>query len=289
MSDINYFKNLDLPRVLTEEESNKLFEEYKMGGGISENIEDTLVRHNIRLVIKLASKFKNYDVDMEELISEGLIKLVQAVRTFNPSLNYKFSTYAGNIITKAMYEYVKKSFKKIPEVSLEEQLSEDFSIADTLSSDLDVENDFLSNEVVRDILGKLSEEEQALFKLYFVDGLTMKKIGEIMNMTNTLVSTKLTRLTEKIKIIYRDYHSTPNEIIYYKFNELKPSIKDYLILYLTTGSYKAIREKYNAKSDAVGVAIKRALQKLGCTKEELYNALIDANIIEEEQEISNKM
>lgn len=275
---MNSFTGIELPEVLTDDEIKELFKQYKNG---DKSAEEKLVLHNIRLVLKLAKSYSTkYNVDMEDLVSEGLLRLTYAVRYFNPSLNYKFSTYSGSLIARAMVEYIKKSSESIIKVSINDKLTDDLTIEDTIRSNENIEKNYICNETVREILSMLTPEEQALYKLRFIDELNFKSIGQILNMTPTLVSAKLDRLTIRLKIVYKEYYSSRNEIILNRFNELNENIKDYFILSFSNVTNQTACEKYNLTIGAISAAKKRALKKLGCTKEELYSILVDAKIID---------
>lgn len=53
-----------------------------------------MVSGNLRLVILLARKYANHQLQLEDLIQEGNLGLIKAVDRFDPSRGYKFSTYA---------------------------------------------------------------------------------------------------------------------------------------------------------------------------------------------------
>lgn len=54
-----------------------------------------LIQSNLRLVVSLAFHFQNQGLDIMDLIQEGNIGLMKAAYRFNPSMGYKFSTYAS--------------------------------------------------------------------------------------------------------------------------------------------------------------------------------------------------
>lgn len=84
-------KNATKYPLLTDDETTRLF--YAMANG-SNNAEDQLVKHNLRLVLKVAHKFIDKDLDITDIIQEGNIGLLKAIRKFDVSRGYKFSTYA---------------------------------------------------------------------------------------------------------------------------------------------------------------------------------------------------
>lgn len=76
---------------LSPEEEVALFERYKKNG--DQAAREKLCRANFALVIKLARKFACPELDMEELISQGLYKLIICIENFDLARGYRFSTY----------------------------------------------------------------------------------------------------------------------------------------------------------------------------------------------------
>jgi RNA polymerase sigma-32 factor len=72
-----------------------------------------LVTSHLKLVVKIAYKFKGYGLPLGELISEGNFGLMQAVKRFNPDLGYRLSTYATWWIKAAMQEYVIRTWSLV--------------------------------------------------------------------------------------------------------------------------------------------------------------------------------
>lgn len=69
-----------------------------------------LVRSYTRLVVSLASRFRNYGLPSGDLIQEGNVGLMQAAARFEPSREVRFSTYAAWWIRSAMQDYVLRNW-----------------------------------------------------------------------------------------------------------------------------------------------------------------------------------
>jgi RNA polymerase sigma-32 factor len=65
-----------------------------------------IIEAHIRLVVRIASKFKGYGLPVGDLIQEGNTGLLEAATRFDPDRNVRFSTYATWWILAAMQEYI---------------------------------------------------------------------------------------------------------------------------------------------------------------------------------------
>tara|TARA_R110002050_G_scaffold44262_2_gene105544 strand:- start:3636 stop:4532 length:897 start_codon:yes stop_codon:yes gene_type:complete len=72
-----------------------------------------LITSHLRLVTKIAAGYRGYGLPMGELISEGNIGIMQAIKRYNPDLGHRFSTYAMWWIKAAMQEYILKSWSMV--------------------------------------------------------------------------------------------------------------------------------------------------------------------------------
>lgn len=72
-----------------------------------------LVTSHLRLVAKIAMGFRGYDLPIGELISEGNIGMMQAVRRFDPARGFRLATYAMWWIRAAVQEYVLHSWSMV--------------------------------------------------------------------------------------------------------------------------------------------------------------------------------
>ncbi len=69
-----------------------------------------LIRAYTRLVVSLATKFRNYGLPMSDLIQEGTLGLLQAASRFEPERNVRFSTYASWWIRSAMQDFILRNW-----------------------------------------------------------------------------------------------------------------------------------------------------------------------------------
>ena len=72
-----------------------------------------LVTSHLRLVAKIASGYRGYGLPLAELISEGNVGLMQAVRKFDPDRGFRLATYAMWWIRAAIQEYILHSWSLV--------------------------------------------------------------------------------------------------------------------------------------------------------------------------------
>ncbi len=72
-----------------------------------------LVTSHLRLVAKIAFRYRGYGLPMGELISEGNIGMMQAVKRFKPEKGFRLSTYAMWWIRAAIQEYILRSWSMV--------------------------------------------------------------------------------------------------------------------------------------------------------------------------------
>lgn len=72
-----------------------------------------LVTSHLRLVAKIASGYRGYGLPMSELIAEGNIGLMQAVKKFEPEKGFRLSTYAMWWIKASIQEFVLRSWSLV--------------------------------------------------------------------------------------------------------------------------------------------------------------------------------
>ncbi len=73
----------------------------------------TLVTSHLRLVAKIAMGFRGYGLPVNELIGEGNIGMMQAVKRFEPDRGFRLATYAMWWIRASIHEYVLRSWSLV--------------------------------------------------------------------------------------------------------------------------------------------------------------------------------
>jgi RNA polymerase sigma-32 factor len=103
-----YLEEIKKFPLLSEQEEHDLAVKWHEHGDL--NAAHSLVTSHLRLVAKIAMQFKGYGLPMIDIISEGNIGLMTAVKKFNPSLGYRLATYAMWWIKANIQDYILKSW-----------------------------------------------------------------------------------------------------------------------------------------------------------------------------------
>ena len=91
----SYFSDIGGYELLSLKEERRLCENLIKKGKLAQEAKDKLILSNLRLVIKIATKYQGRGLDLEDLITEGNIGLAKSVNRFDPKFKNKFCTYAS--------------------------------------------------------------------------------------------------------------------------------------------------------------------------------------------------
>ena len=78
-----------------------------------EDLLKQLVLGNLRFVISVAKNFQNQGLDLPDLISEGNVGMMQAVKRFDPDRGFRLATYAMWWIKASIHEYILRSWSLV--------------------------------------------------------------------------------------------------------------------------------------------------------------------------------
>ena len=97
--------------ILDAEEEYMLAKNWRERGNLKS--AHKLVTSHLRLVAKIAMGYRGYGLPMAEIISEGTVGLMQAVKKFNPEKGFRLATYAMWWIKASIQEYVLRSWSLV--------------------------------------------------------------------------------------------------------------------------------------------------------------------------------
>jgi len=97
--------------MLDAEEEYMLAKHWKEKGSLKS--AEKLVTSHLRLVAKIAMGYKGYGLPVNEMISEGNVGLMQAVKKFEPEKGFRLATYAMWWIKAAIQEYILRSWSLV--------------------------------------------------------------------------------------------------------------------------------------------------------------------------------
>ncbi|MBQ8688042.1 MAG: RNA polymerase sporulation sigma factor SigE [Ruminococcus sp.] len=202
---VDYIHGTDtLPPPLTGAEEQTVFQELMQGDA---QARDTLIVHNLRLVVYIAKKFESTGIGIEDLISIGSIGLIKAVNTFCPEKKIKLATYASRCIENEILMFLRKASQYRSEVSIDEPLNIDWDgnellLSDILGTDEDIVSRGVETEaertMLRDAVSGLEGREREIMELRFgfLDGQerTQKEVAQAIGISQSYIS----RLEKKI-------------------------------------------------------------------------------------------
>ncbi len=191
-----------LPPPLSRDEENEAISRLP-----AEDARNTLIEHNLRLVVYIAKRFENTGIYIEDLISIGTVGLIKAINTFCLDKNIKLATYASRCIENEILMYIRKISGRGCEISIDEPLNVDWDGNELLLSDiLSSEEESVSSNIVkqeeiamiREAIGTLSVRERQIiilrYGLYGNREMTQKDVANHLGISQSYIS----RLEKKI-------------------------------------------------------------------------------------------
>ncbi len=106
-----YLQEIAKIPMLTKEEEVNLSTRWQEHGDIE--AAHRLVTSHLRLVAKIAFKYRGYGLPVGELIAEGNIGMMQAVKKFDPKKGFRLATYAIWWIRASIQEYILRSWSLV--------------------------------------------------------------------------------------------------------------------------------------------------------------------------------
>ena len=212
--EVYYIQGNDvLPKPLDKEEELAALIALENG---DEEARNTLIEHNLRLVVYIAKRYETNPIFMEDLISIGTIGLIKAVDSFKPEKGHKLTTYASKCIENEILMYLRSSKNYFQNVSLNEPIATDkdgseITLIDAISSPED--SSIIDDMIVEDNIARLKRYIHVLdareleiitkrFGLYGQEEETQREIARQLHISRSYVSRIEKRAFMKI---YREF------------------------------------------------------------------------------------
>ena len=202
-----------LPPPLSKEEEDEALELARMGDVIAKN---KLIEHNLRLVVFLAKKYENTNVDLEDLVSIGTIGLIKGINTYKMGKNIKLATYASRCIDNEILMFLRKNKKRKSEISFEDSLSYDaegnkLHLEDVLGTDKDIVPKKLEDKIEKKLLvrelDKLSERDRKImilrYGLFGYEEVTQKDVADMLGISQSYISRIEKKVIKKLKNVVK--------------------------------------------------------------------------------------
>jgi len=198
-----------LPPPLKGSEEQTVLKAIEQG---DDRAKQTLIEHNLRLVVFIARRFENTGVNLEDLISIGTIGLIKAVGTYRREKNIKLATYASRCIENEILMHIRKIAGQKAEISLDEPINMDYDgnellLSDILGTDENIVSSRLEDDVdiqlLRQALKELPDREREIVAMRFgLEGRkerTQKEVAQLMGISQSYISRLEKRIMQRLK------------------------------------------------------------------------------------------
>ncbi len=149
--------------MLDAEEEYMLAKNWKETGNLKS--AEKLVTSHLRLVAKIAMGYKGYGLPINEMISEGNIGLMQAVKKFEPEKGFRLATYAMWWIKASIQEYILRSWSLVKIGTTTAQKKLFFNLKKLKNQIAPKTEGDLKNEHVTEIAKKLDVSENEVISM----------------------------------------------------------------------------------------------------------------------------
>lgn len=187
-----------LPPPLKKEEEEELV---KLSNEGDIEAKNTLIEHNLRLVVFLAKKYDTTHYDLEDLVSIGTIGLIKGVNTYKLDKNIKLATYASRCIDNEILMFLRKNKRKKVEVSFEDSINLDnegnqLHLEDILGTDPDIVSKEYENKLDKRVLleeiEKLNDRDKRIIIMRYglknTEEYTQKEVADILGISQSYIS-----------------------------------------------------------------------------------------------------
>lgn len=188
----------NFPKPLSKEQELNCLQALQKG---DEAARQTLIEHNLRLVVHVARKYTVPGCTPEDLVNIGAVGLIKAIETYRMGSGTALATYAARCVENEILMALRAAKKRRGDISLSEPLGtdgegNDISFMDILGTPGDVVEEEVHRRVtmdrVRSLMKKLPRRERTVLELRYglLDGKAhhQHEIARHLNISRSYVS-----------------------------------------------------------------------------------------------------
>tara|TARA_Y100000590_G_scaffold67022_1_gene72680 strand:+ start:12352 stop:13212 length:861 start_codon:yes stop_codon:yes gene_type:complete len=261
-----YLQEIKKFPMLTAEEEYNLAKKYKEEG--DRDAAHKLVTSHLRLVAKIAMGFRGYGLPLVDLISEGNVGIMLAVKKFDHEKGFRLATYAMWWIKAQIQEYVLHSWSLVKIGTTAAQKKLFFNLKKIKKQLKLIDDSNISPENVSEIARKLNVKEHEVIdmnnRLHLNDKSLNTKIitDSEIELQDTIADE---RLTQDILIENKNLLESRRKVLNSAMKELNEREKDIIIkrrLNEKPMKLEELSKKYNISRERVRQIEERAFEKL---------------------------
>ena len=154
----NYIHTVNSYPMLTQEEETHLGQRLRDHGDV--DAAKRLVLSHLRVVVSMARKFVGYGLPQADLIQEGNIGLMKAVKRFDPDRGVRLVSFAMHWISAEMHEYIVRNWRMVKIATTKGQRKLFFNLRSMKTS-----GNSLTSSEVNDIAEKLGVKREEVLEM----------------------------------------------------------------------------------------------------------------------------
>ena len=252
--------------MLDAEEEYMLAKNWRENGNLQS--AHKLVTSHLRLVAKIAMGYRGYGLPVNELISEGNIGLMQAVKKFDPEKGFRLATYAMWWIKAAIQEYVLRSWSLVKMGTTTAQKKLFFNLKKLKNKIAPYQEGDLRDEHVKEISERLNVES------YEVVNMNRRMMGHEKSLNDPIKSGETDewqdwlvddKLDQELIVSQKQEFDDKKELLYEAMNILDEREKKILKERRLSENPKTLEElskKYKVSRERIRQIETRAFEKL---------------------------
>ena len=229
-----------------------------------------LVTSHLRLVAKIAMGYRGYGLPVADLIAEGNIGMMHAVKKFDPERGFRLATYAMWWIKAAIQEFVLRSWSQVKIGTTASQKKLFFNLRKIKSKINALEDGDLSPNQVNHIAKTLDVAEQEVVNMnrrmlggdYSLNSRISRHDGEEGEWQDLLADE---RDSQEVKFVEQEEKNIRKKMMIEALDLLKPREKDIIIkrrLSETPKTLEDLSQEYKVSRERIRQIETRAFEKL---------------------------